>query len=593
MIWLVLSQHVAGVQVWQHGTIQGQPVFNTDGVPQTNDAYDLSPVQHPDTPVTDPSALTRPACLRDICVYRPGELPMPQVLVADVRLFGPLLCTWICRAFGLQDSEWHCRRLTEALPSFPSEQYILTPRQHPWHRSYIPVDLRPLGGPVTLCDAIRAQTCGDIALQALAGHSVPLTGGLVCRCSQGWFLPSAYLTLLPYGDAFQVWPAQRINVAMQPVAQDSLPRHPTLEDRFASSLDRTASAEVAFHEVSGNNAVVISTNGLVYAEVPTFADHTVIRTAALQAYAQHDPDAIGALHFARIMPPLDGLPAIQFAAIHCVGTDEPSVVDMRAVGGSIIALSVPAHALPFYCITAAIRAAGDPDPRYPLHSRIQLGQVLVLNRERTIGAFTPLRSAPPRALVLVPRRTVPAVVAEVEPVSASPCPSDSASAAWRPHVYLTGLLCATWTARARAAGVLSCLVLLAVGGLGMPAEHTPHPQGWQPVTDAPYALRQASASVIDHARLAAFWNLGEPDEAIWQRVGGGLSEGSLPDFCLEAFTPEMRLLSSLQHTATFACLRGLLSQLALVPGSGSASSQPAQCSVCRTDPGTSGPHHPC
>ena len=353
---------------------------------------------------------------------------------------------------------------------------------------------------------------------------------------------------------------------MQPVAQDSLPRPPTLEDRFASSLDRTTSAEVAFHEVSGNNAVVISTNGLVYAEVPTFADHKMIRTAALQAYVQHDPDAIGALHFARIMPPLDGLPAIQFAAIHCVGTDEPSVVDMRAVGGSIVAWSVPAYALPFYCITAAVRAAGDPDPRHPLHSRIQLGQVLVLNRERSIDAFSPLSSAFPRALVLVPRRPVPAVATEVEAVSDSPGPSDSASAAWRPSVYLTGLLCGIWTARAKTIGALSCLVLLADGGRSMPAEHTPHPKGWQPVTAEPYTLSKDSASVIDHSRLAAFWNLGEPDEAVWQRVGGGLYDDASSEFCLEAFVPGTWLTSSLQYTATFACLRGLLSQLALVPG---------------------------
>ena len=541
----------------------------TDGVAQTNDAYDLSPVQHPNTPVVDPSALTRPACLRDICVYRPDELPLPQVLVADVRLFGPLLGTWICRAFGLQDSEWSCRRLAEALPSFPSEQYVLTPRHHPWHRSYIPVDLRPLGGPVVLCDAIRAQPCGDIALQALAGRSTPLTGGLVCRCSQGWFLPSAYLSLLPYGDAFQVWPAQHINVELQPVAQDSLPRPPTLEDRFASSIDRTSVAEVAFHEASGSNAVILSNNGLVYAEVPTFADYRVIRTAALQAYASHDPDALGALHFARIMPPLDGLPAIQFAAVHCAGTDEPSVVDMRAVGGNLVALSVPANALPFHRITAAIREAGDPDPRHPLHSRIQMGQILVLNRERPIDAFSQLTGAFPRALVLVPRRPVPAVATEIEAASDSHCPSDSTSAAWRPSRYLILLLCGMGTVRAQLSSMACYLALFASGGLSMTVDHTPHPKSWRPVTTVPCTLSTDTApvaSVVDHSRLAAFWNLGEPDEVVWQRVGsGGLDDTSLV-FRLEAFVPGEQWTCSLRHTETFADLRGLLSQLALVPG---------------------------
>ena len=198
-----------------------------------------------------------------------------------------------------------------------------------------------------------------------------------------------------------------------------------------------------------------------------------------------------------------------------------------------------------------------------------MGQILVLNRERSIDAFSPLTGAFPRALVLVPRRPVPAVATEIEAASNSRCPSDSTSAAWRPSRYLMVLLCGMGTVRAQISSTLSCLALLAYGGMSMPAEHTPHPKSWRPVSTVPCTLSTDTASVasvVDHSRLAAFWNLGEPDEVVWQRVGSGWHDDTSLEFRLEAFVPGAQWTCSLQHTDTFAGLRGLLSQLALVPG---------------------------
>ena len=163
-------------------------------------------------------------------------------------------------------------------------------------------------------------------MQALAGMtSITAPAGFLCRCSQGRFLPSSYLTLLPFGDTLQAWPTHNLPSPSRCVVDDSLAAV-TLEDRFALSLDRTPAQETAFHEAAGNNVVIIGVNGHVYGDVPTFADHRIIRSAALQAFLQHERGTQEALHFARILPPLDGLPAIQFAAVQCGGDTLPSVL---------------------------------------------------------------------------------------------------------------------------------------------------------------------------------------------------------------------------------------------------------------------------
>ena len=435
-IWLTLTLQVPGVQVWQQGQVNGHPVFNTGGAPATSDRYDLAPVRHPDTPVVDPQCLRRPAYLKNICIFKPDEDPCHQVLVADVRLTGPLLGSWICRAFGLQDSEWTCRRLSEPLPAFPSEQYVLSPRSLLWHRSHIPVDLRPIGGPVVLCEAMRCQPCGDIVLQAIAGlTSISLRDGLLCRCSHGWFLPSAYLTLLPCGDTLQVWSPQAMPSLLAPPPGDSLPASSSLDDRFATSLERTPGAEAAFHEVVGANAVILGVNGHVFADVPTFADHRIIRSAALQAYLRHERGSQEALHFVRLMPPLQGLPAIQFVAAQCGGTDLPAVVDMRPLGGGLVTLCVPDRALPFHCVEAAVRHYGDLDPQHPLHQQLQDGRVLTLHHERVIDAFSTLPAGSLRAFVLIRRQTPPQQPA----ISADEDSHESVSSApslSRPGVFL-------------------------------------------------------------------------------------------------------------------------------------------------------------
>ena len=574
-IWLVLFSPAEAVQVWQQGHVNGHPVFNTGGVPATNDRYDLSPVRHPDVPVVDRQALCRPAYLKDICVFRADEQPCHQLLVADIRLHGPLLGSWICRALGLSDSEWSCRRLQEPLPAFPPEQLVLSPRSLPWHRTHIPVDLRPMGGTVTVCGAMRCQPCGDIVLQAMAGMpSVAAPAGFLCRCSQGWFLPSSYLTLLPCGDTLQAWPSHNLPSPSGGVVDD-LSAAVTLEDRFALSLDRTPAPEIAFHEAAGHNVVIIGVNGHVYGDVPTFADHRIIRSAALQAFLRHERGTQEALHFTRILPPLDGLPAIQFAAVQCGGDTLPSVVDMRAVGGQLVALSVPDRALPHHCVQEAVRHYGEPDPRSPLHHQLQAGELLVLNNERVVDAFAPLHTDLPRALVLVRRQ--PRHAAYSEPSVAGYIGSDSSvSHGLKPgawfyvflHIASVGRLAHDATGIGGALPLSMLVVLL--NGMWCSSSVSIPPMEWQdttpPFNDASVGL----ASCLGHTRLASQWQWGSPEDCL----GGPSTEldpGQRPQhYRIEAYSPSQWRWLWAPGSVTRAKLQESVSQLAVAPGRGDA-----------------------
>ena len=405
LLWLTLSPQVLAVQVWQHGVMNGRPVFNTGNVPGTTDIRDIMPVRHPQANFLGTGPICRAQPTRDLGVYLPDAQVQPQLMHADDRLHGRELRLSILEAFGLRTQDWDCHRICETLPGLPAEQYVVFPRSTPWHVEYIPVDLRPCGGRVTLQLTSRAVPCGFIACQAFTQQRIRVAPeGFLCRTSAGWFVPSAYVTLLPSGDAFQVWPVQRIQAAVISAA-DSLPVTVTLDDRFATSLDSQRGVELAFHDSSGDNAVVLSELGLCYVRAPVFADHLSIRSVVLAQFGNLGGSGREVTHFARLLPPLDNLPAIQFVAVSHWGTGQPALVDLRALSGSIAVFTCSHDATPLERARQAVRQVGEPDDAAPLESYLRTGRVSVLHREQLLDPFQPVRAEPPCPLVFVPRRS--------------------------------------------------------------------------------------------------------------------------------------------------------------------------------------------
>ena len=276
-----------------------------------------------------------------------------------------------------------------------------------WHLSIAPVDLRPIGGQVSLAYADRVMPCGAIAHMAIADQpAVGCPEDFLCRTSHGWFVPEAALLLLPHCDAFQVWPLQLAQSAPAPTTL-SLLRQTSGSDHFAGSLEPTEGAERVYSSNSNGQVVVLANNGLVYVSTATYADQDSIRSGVLFAYL--GPSGLGVeygglTHFTRVLPPLPDLPAVQFVAGSCEGHSQPTVVDFRAIQGSLQVCCTEVDATPAQRIEAAILGGGEPDPANPVIARISQGQLQVLHREQVVSPFVPLLAPPPTPLVVLPRR---------------------------------------------------------------------------------------------------------------------------------------------------------------------------------------------
>ncbi|CAE7208415.1 unnamed protein product, partial [Symbiodinium microadriaticum] len=401
-VWLLLTPPAGAVQIWQHGVMAGQPVFNTGGVPAAHSVTDLGPVQSPDTPCLSPYTVRTSHPLRTVSVFQPGNSVQPTILQADVRMQGQLFELMTCRALGLQRSEWQVRRLSSSLPSLPTEQYVLSPVTQEWFLVHVPVDLRPLGGTIRIVEACRWAPCGDAAVLALHAARLSFQGGFVCRTTQGWFTSTALLGLLPHGDAFQVWPVNQVPLPMSGAGDRSLSISGSFVDRFGTSLSYPAPDELAYHELSGANAVVLQPHGLLYLGVPSFADDGVLRQTALAAvYPGTLPEEPA--YCLRVLPPLDCLPAIQFVVTDTSDGMVPSVVDLRPVHGGVAVVEVVPTATPAERIYAAVRCYGEPVVSRPLYMQLARGHVRLLHRGHVVDAHTPLHAELPAPLVVVPR----------------------------------------------------------------------------------------------------------------------------------------------------------------------------------------------
>ena len=408
MLWMVLTPQVHGVQVVRQGAIHGQPVFSTGTVPGTRNLQDLRPVRVPNLPVTGPDSLVVDDGYRDICVFAPDLRGCHTALLVDVRLRGRALEVSICRALGRQAAEWECCRLLEALPALPPEQYVLRRTSVSWHLSVVPVDLRPIGGTIALAYADRVMPCGAIAHMAIADQpSLGCPEDFLCRTSQGWFAPDAALLLLPHCDAFQVWPLH-LTQSAPPPATLSLLRQTSGSELLATSLEPTEGVERAYSHHLDGQAVIIARNGLVYVPITAYADQDSIRSSALLTYLGPSGLGIeygGLTHFARVLPPLPDLPAVQFVAGSCDGHGQPTVVDLRAIQGSLHVCCTDSDATPAQRIEAAIHSGGEPDPTHPVIARLSQGMLQVLHREQAVSPFAPLLAPPPAPLVVLRRHS--------------------------------------------------------------------------------------------------------------------------------------------------------------------------------------------
>ena len=546
MLWLLVFP-CHGVQIWQQSTLQGQPVFTTSSVQPADDVNDLQRVRTPNSPIVEPLLRAGPQALRTICVYRHQAPEQPTVLISDDRAHGQLLQRMVCSAFGLADSEWCLHRLVEALPSLPPEQYVLTPALLQWDHVLVPVDLRPLGGVVRLQLAQRCMSCGEVADRAIATQQLGPCPVTLCRTSQGWFHPNSRLLLLPYGDAFQVWPMHQVPQASLSGAIDGEDRPVTLEDRFSTSLSLPTIGELAFHDLSGANAVILHPHGHTYTCLPAYADHLTLRSAALGAVAadlQIRPQ--GRLCFARLLPPLSCLPAIQYVAAYCAEGEVLGVVDFRPLEGGVHVIQVREGATPAVRIELAVQQYGEPRADRPLAASLAQGRLQVLHREHVVDPYQPLAAAQPAPIVVLTRRSHLAAgyydpdargatdVGQSLEGDTLDSPHDVRSGAPPLHVVKIGSLICSLLAVASPRALLLSLSFMLVAAVRESENSGFHNRGaegrsWQIVQHHP-----SLASVEEHSTVGRSWSTLDARETLG--IAFDLNAG-LPEFRFCIWSP--------------------------------------------------------
>ena len=515
LLWLLVFP-CHGVQIWQQSSLQGQPVFTTSSDQPAADIQDLQPVRTPNAPIVEPLLRASPQAIRTICIYRPQAPEQPTVLLSDDRAHGQPLHRMICSAYGLADSEWCLRRLVEALPSLPPEQYVLTPTQLPWDHTLVPVDLRPLGGNVRLQLAQRCMPCGEVASRAIATQQLGPCPVTLCRTS---LHPNSRLLMLPYGDAFQVWPMHQVPQSSLSCATETEDRPATIEDRFSTSLSLPTVGELAFHDLSGANAVILHPHGHTYTCLPTYADHLTLRSAALGAVAADlQISSHGRLCFARLLPPLSCMPAIQYVAAYCSEGEVLGVVDLRPLEGGVHVIQVRDGAAPVARIELAIQQHGEPRADRPLAASLAQGRVQVLHREHVVDPYQPLTAAQPAPIVVLTRRSLLAAgycdpdahgASEVEQsveVDTLDSPHEVPSSATRPQAVRIGsVVCGLLATTSPRALLLSMSLMLGAAVL------EPASSGFQtrPAGSRPWQIvqhRPGLASVEEHTTVGRSWS---------------------------------------------------------------------------------------
>ena len=389
-----------GVQLIAHGFHEGRPVFSTGTIPAAHSEADLSevvPLGRSCNLLLPPS--TRPR--RQVAVFlgRPGEepplVPCPLTMLADERLHDRALLRRMLLNLGVTSEHPQCVQLQSPLPGLPSEQLLFLPSDLGWNDVIVPVDLRPLGGSICLVRGERSHTCGQMLAAALEVQGrFRALHGVLGRCCLGWFSLGSQPLILPSVDALQFAygpePGQ-----VQPLFGTSLEPPFTLDTLMQVSAIQTGPPLELFSGFSANHAVLLTPNGLVYVEVPVFADsNTYRRLVSLQA----SPTARGGIM--RLWHPLSSLPHVQFLEVHCSGTQVPCVLDFRPTGWRIVTTCVELPVTPARALEAAVDDGLDLPSEWPLTCRS--GGFGILHKETAVAATQTLQGGAPFVLLFFP-----------------------------------------------------------------------------------------------------------------------------------------------------------------------------------------------
>ena len=412
---------------------RGTIVFDNPPVPDTRTAADIMPlrlVRHPGD-ASDPPA-SMPA--RTVCVFDPQAVRRPTHCRAEVRMQGCFLHNAILAAIDCNRHTGRCIRVSPPLPDLPTEQYTIHSTTQHWRDVTVPVDLRPLGGGISVHRVPCTATGEDILVTAASTQSLSLPQHYYCQVGLLVLHPAVQALLIDTGAFVRgILPSDVSQVVVEPEPARVLPPVlPAAEVTPARTVAVIYPNGILLHDVSGN--------------APTDSDRARTMREIRGELGLLEPA------FLRPQVSLAALPSTQMVAVELDDVDSTVLVDLRGLGGSIAFASVLPGATCYTCLFEADVSPGDWSIQQALPALLSSGWLRVhdsasldqqLPSRRGIRVITAAWGATPRESPPEPddTPTYPEAPSGTGPARLSPLAWVMLLAAGRSPTFAGVLLC--------------------------------------------------------------------------------------------------------------------------------------------------------
>ena len=492
---------------------RGTVVLDTQPVPVTLDANDVAPLRVIRHSVDDTRSVSSlPA--RDVCVFDPDSSG-PVRCQAEVRMQGVFLQQAICVALRRDRHTSRCNRVVSTLPSLPQEQYTLSSTLRHWSDICVPVDLRPLGGGISVHYFPCTATGTEVLTHAATAQRLPLPADVCCQTGSNVMHPAAQLLLTNAGDT--VRGLLRADLALQ--------AHSTSEAATPVPLAPPSSAQ------SVRTVAVLYQGGILLHDVdgaaPTDTDRARTMRAIRGELGLQDPV------FLRPQMHLADLPTTQLVALELEDVECSVLVDMRNIGGSISFASILPGASTQTCLLEADLPPTDWSIHQAIPAMLRAGWLRV-HDSMSLAQHLPSRQGV-RVITVVWKQIPTDTPPEQEEVCLAPAmPSGTSRMAVLPYWWLLPLIISKGQIRSLSVIGWGLLSLAAVQG---------HPDDmWlSPTADVGSTIFRGTselASIADHHQYATMLHL-QPAAALPPtHLIVGPTWRTNPTICVQIWAPE-------------------------------------------------------
>ena len=333
-LWLLCFPTSFAMQLNAVASPRGTIVFDNPPVFSTRDAVDVMPLRLIRTPGEgeDPPA-AMPA--RNVCIFDPQATRWPTLCRAEVRMRGCFLHNAILAALHCDRHTGRCLRVLPPLPNLPSEQYTICSTTQHWSEIAIPVDLRPLGGGISV-HYVPCTATGEtiLAIAATAQH-LSLPSWYYCQAGPLILHPAAQVALTEHGSSVRgILPSDVASETLAPPSQ--FVPEPTPHSAAIGPVRTVAviyPGGILLHDVT--------------AQIPHDSDRARVMREIRSELGLSEPV------FLRPQSTLPALPDTQLVAVELEDVDRTVIVDLRGIGGSISLVTVLPGASSHTCLFEA------------------------------------------------------------------------------------------------------------------------------------------------------------------------------------------------------------------------------------------------